>query len=188
MQNMFAAMGSNASMEHVEKKSSACIEVLRGVAHDVAQYFGLNDFHRSHREVSAQGDLQALLVDLAAKSVHSFDSKRRVPPPTAKAPSAKGRRSNRTRRKTGVRDVLLEGMQMLTHKSLFRHWLERTGKDTGVYDGDAEWVGEEQVETDIYTDTAFDNPEGTFTVDVALDTEDGICPNGDPTESDARTM
>lgn len=77
---------------------------------------------------------------------------------------------------------------MLTHKSLFWHWPERTGKDTGVYNGDAEWVGEEQVETDIYTDTTFNNPEGTFTVDVALDTKDGICPNRDPTELDARTM
>ncbi|KAH9858437.1 hypothetical protein C2E23DRAFT_716977 [Lenzites betulinus] len=98
-QNMFAAMGSNASMEHIVDKSSACVEVLRGVAHDVATFFGVNDYHRGHHEVNAQGDLKALLVDLAAARVHTFSSGRHVPPPPTRS---SGQKQTQTKRTTSV--------------------------------------------------------------------------------------
>ncbi|KAI1791172.1 hypothetical protein LXA43DRAFT_1142675 [Ganoderma leucocontextum] len=175
LKNMFAAMGSNASIEHIQHKSSACVEVLRDIAHDVSQFFGLNDYRRGHREVSAHGDIMALLVDLGAQNIHTFTSQRHVPPPPSK--------SKRTqKRETGVRDVLQEGMFMLTHRNLYRQWLERSGKGgTGLYDGDAEWHNDSDVDVDvdIYTGTAFDDPNGTLDVDVNLDDDEEACPNGD---------
>ncbi|KAI1790167.1 hypothetical protein LXA43DRAFT_523935 [Ganoderma leucocontextum] len=74
LKNMFAAMGSNASIEHVQQKSSACVEVLRDLAHDVAEFFGVNDFHRGHRTVEAHGDIMALVLDLATHKVYARTS------------------------------------------------------------------------------------------------------------------
>ena len=76
---MFAAQGANTSIEFVQNKSSACVEVLRSLVHDVAAHFGANDYHRRHCEVDYDGDLKALLVDLAEQDVHTLHSNRLVP-------------------------------------------------------------------------------------------------------------
>ncbi|KIM71540.1 hypothetical protein PILCRDRAFT_16981 [Piloderma croceum F 1598] len=151
--NMFAAMGSCASFNHVCDKSSACVEVL----------------------LSIDADIKALCVDLAAQNVHSFTSNRKVPPPppkkTAKVATTKPRR--RKPRKTGVRDVLLDGMVMLSEKGLFEHWMLRTGQGgTDIYGTE---VGE--VSDEITTETAFDDPNGTMEVDTGVDLEfEAECP------------
>ncbi len=171
-QNMFAATGSNASLDYVTTKASAGVEVLRTIAHDVATYFSVSDFHRQHSEVSADGDLKALLLDLQVQRVHEFTPGRHVPPP----PTRGKKRSSKAR--SGVRDTLQLGLQMLTHKHLFEYWKKRSGKGgTGIYDGDSEWVNgsesddrQAEVDDDSPTGgTAFDDPNGALNVDIDSD-------------------
>ena len=38
-------MGSGASIEHVQEKSLACVEVLRMLAHEVLSWFWVRDFN-----------------------------------------------------------------------------------------------------------------------------------------------
>lgn len=172
---MFAAMGSCASINHIQNKSSACVEVLRRLAHEVTEWCGISDHHQRRTQVSIDADIKALCLDLATQTVHTFTSQRKVPPPivkkTSTAMSAKPR--NRKRRTTGVRDVLLEGMVMLTEKSMFEHWLQRTGQGgTDLYAAEPE-----EVSDDFVTDTAFDDPEGRMEVDTGMDPEfEGECP------------
>lgn len=174
---MFAASGSNASMEYVTTKASARVEVLRAVAHDVATYFGVTDPHRQHKEVSVAGDLDALLVDLRAQRVHEFVAGRHIPPPPTRS---RKRRPTNAGRETGVRDVLLIGLQKLTRQRLFEYWKKRSGKGgTGIYDGDAEWATTEAdeggggtAEDDFEAPTggtAFDEPDGVIDIDVGED-------------------
>ncbi len=114
----------------------------------------------------------ALLVDLGAQKIHTSTTQRHVPPPPSK-----GKRPQK--RETGVRDVLQEGVFMLMHRGLYKHWLNRSGKGgTELYDGDTEWENHADIGGDIYTGTAFDDPNGTLAVDVNFD-DDDACPNAD---------
>jgi hypothetical protein len=164
---MFAAMGSCASINHIQNKSSACVEVLCRLAHEVTKWCGISDHHWRCTQVSIDADIKALFLDLATQNVHTFTSQRKVPPPiikkTSTAMSAKPR--NRKRRTTSVRDVLLEGMVMLTEKSMFEHWLQRTGQGgTDLYAAEPE-------------EAAFDDLEGRMEVDTGMDPEfKGECP------------
>ena len=74
---------------------------------------------------------------------------------------------NRKCRTTAVQDVLLEGMVMLTEKSMFEHWLHCTGQGgTDLYAAEPE-----EASDDFVTDTAFDDPEGRMEVDTGMDPE-----------------
>ena len=176
--NIFAATGSNASLEYITTKGSAGVEVLRNLAHSMASYFGVSDFHRRHAEVSAAGDIKALLADLQMQRVHEFTSGRHVPPPPTR--TRKKRRNTVT---SGVRDILLLGLQGLTHKHLFEYWSKRSSKGgTGLYEGDGEWNagGEEGIDDEDGDDigeeaptggTAFDDAHGQLNVDLDEEVE-----------------
>lgn len=153
-------------MDDIQNKSSACVEVLRSLTHDVATYFNVTDFHRSHQEVSIEGDLEALLIDLNEQSIHSYRANRRVPPPHMK--KRKGTQNARKqKRTTGVRDVLTEGLQALTRTKLFEKWRNRTMEDgDGTGDDTADGLDDT-----MDTGYGFDEPEGAMDVDVNEDEE-----------------
>ncbi|KAI0739878.1 hypothetical protein C8Q80DRAFT_1274910 [Daedaleopsis nitida] len=162
--NMFAAMGSSASIEHVQQKSSACVEVLRHLSHEMSTWFGVRDFHRRHKTVDCAADLQALCNDLEVQNVHTFKADRRVPPPPSKQAPKKTPKS-------GVRDILQDGMVALVESNMFEQWLKRTGVGgTDLYSGAAD--GQEgHGEEDSMTGTAFDNPNGTLEVENDVDSD-----------------
>lgn len=153
-------MGSNATITHIQEKSSACVEVLRTLAHQMTAWFGVRDHNRGHSEVSAAADIASLCLDLSIHHVHTLTPGRKIPPVRTR-----GRKSSRT---TAVCDVLLDGMQMLTEKNLFHEWLARSGTGgTDIYSGDSEGDAGE----DLGLGTVFQDPDGSMEVDTTLDPE-----------------
>lgn len=156
MQNIFATLGSNATITHIQEKSSACVEVLRMLAHEMTAWFGIGDHNRGHSDVTAEADLAALCLDLSIHHVYVL-----TPGP---APKTRGKKAART---TAVRDVLLDGMTMLSEQNLYQDWLARTGTaGTDIYSGDADVVNED---LELATGTVFEDPNGTMDVDTTLD-------------------
>jgi hypothetical protein len=168
---MFAALGSCASIEHIQEKSSACVEILRKVAHEISGWFCVRDFNRQHTQVSINSDISALCLDLSVQKLHSFTRHRKIYMP--------GSTSHGSKKKQAVRDILKEGMQMLSEKNMFDHWLERTG--TGgmdLYGADPEGGMTADLEVDdLEVAAGFAEANGSMEVDCALDPElDVECP------------
>ena len=69
---MFAALGSCASIEHIQDKLSACVQILRKFAHEVSGWFHVRDFNQQHTQVSINSDISALCLDLSVQKVHGF--------------------------------------------------------------------------------------------------------------------
>lgn len=154
---MFAALGSCASIGHVQDKSSACVEVLRHLAHEMSSWFGISSFNRRHTEVSIDGDIAALCLDISIQKLHIFTPNRKLSPPTSDSTP-----TTRKSKKSAVHDTLSDGMRMLTEQEMFNRWLRRTesADGTDVEDCDGfEYSGE----------AAFAHPSGRMTVDPAMD-------------------
>lgn len=160
---MFAAMGSCASIAHVQEKSSACVEVLRRLAHEMASWFLVRDFNRKRTEVSINGDITALCLDISVQKIHVLDPHRKVQNTTTQ-------RKNRVKKNSAVRDVLLDGMKMLKEKGMFEHWLKRTGEEgTDLYGSDAEAGMNVETLDDMDVEAPFGDPDGRMEVDPATD-------------------
>ena len=158
---MFAALGSCASISHIQNKCSGSVELLRKWSRDVATYFNVTDPNRRSSTVNAAADIRALIIDLKESQVHTF-----VP----------GRKISQTNPKKGkgLIDVFTEGKEVLEHGA-FRDWKDRTGKvganvfgcnpnywrQQGVVVGDMDDGGEE----------AGGEEEGTAEFDVEADLE-----------------
>lgn len=160
---MFAAMGSCASIEHVQTKSSACVEVLRTMAHEMSSWFQVRDFHRGKKEVSVDGDIAALCLDIAIHRVHIRTSNRWIISSSEQTQTGLGRNKKRKKKKSLVRDVLTEGMQMLTEKHLYKYWLKRSTDPSACETS----VDQDDDELDIAP--AFADPDGQLFVDTAAD-------------------
>jgi len=75
------------------------------------------------------------------------------------------------RKKQAVRDVLKDGLQMLSEKNMFGNWLERMGTGgTDLYGSDTEG-GIMLEEGDFEVDEGFADANGMMVVDCALDPE-----------------
>jgi hypothetical protein len=160
-------MGSCASIEHVQEKSSACVEVLRKLAHKVSSWFRVRDFNRKHTQVSINADITALCLDLSVQKVHTFKRRWKIHIPSPP-------KSHTAKQKTAVRDILLDGMEMLTEKRMYEHWLQRTGADLYGADPKVEMMGEVE---DFDAGPAFANSNGRLEVDPASDPEfEAECP------------
>ena len=155
---MFAALGSCASISHVQEKSSACVEVLRHLAHELSSWFGVSSFNRRHTEVSIDGDIAALCLDISIQKLHVFTSGRKLSSP-ASNPTVT---SKKNKKKSAVHDVLLEGMKMLTEQEMYSRWLKRTESADGI---DVEDYGH----FDYAGEAAFADPNGRMAVDPAMD-------------------
>ena len=156
---MFAAMGSCASIEHVQEKSSACVEILRKFAHEVSDWFRVRDFNRKHTQVSINSDISALCLDLSIQKIHSFTRNRKIYPTGS---------ASRAKKHSAVRDILKEGLQMLSEKSMFDNWLERTATGLGDQFGSDPDVDEvEGFEVEV----GFAEANGSMEVDCAMDPE-----------------
>ncbi|KAF8070439.1 hypothetical protein FPV67DRAFT_1487410 [Lyophyllum atratum] len=169
--NMFAAMGSCASIEHVQTKSSACVEVLRTLSHEVSTWFGVRDFHRGRKEVSIDGDLTALCLDISVHAIHTRTRERHIP--GLKTTSKQS--GSRKKKKSGVYgDVLEDGLENLTEKSMFEHWMARTGSGgTDLYDDEGGYLGDSDLTEGI--NPVFADPDGQLDVDTAMDPEFPEC-------------
>jgi hypothetical protein len=126
-------------------------------------------------EVSVDADISHLCLDIKEQQLHTFQFGRHIPPPRNKS----GRNKQR---KSGVRDILQDGREMLTEGGLFKKWQQR---DTIPNDHDARdpagMVEAEEFidDTDFITDSAFDNPNGALhmDIDVSLDMDfESECP------------
>jgi hypothetical protein len=164
IQNMFAAMGSCASIEYIQEKSSACVELLRSIAHAMSVWVGTRDLNRRHKEVSVRSDIAALCLDLAVQGVH-MASKRTITLLPTQTKEAKNMN------KSAVKDILLEGRKKLVDHGMFDDWMKRTmsgrtGDDEG---GD---TGNEEVDDDL----VFSDPNSQLLVDIALDSDFTECP------------
>lgn len=174
-------MGSCASIAHVQEKSSACVEVLRRLAHEMASWFLVRDFNRQRTEVSINGDISALCLDISVQKIHVLNPRRKVLNTT----TGTTQRKTGGRRDSGVRDVLLDGMKMLMDKDMYGHWLKRTGAEgTDLYGSDAEAGMTEGMDLygleaeagmnversdDMDVEGAFVDPDGRMEVDPAID-------------------
>lgn len=155
---MFAALGSCASIGHVQEKSSACVEVLRHLAHEMSSWFGVSSFNRRHTEVSINGDIEALCLDISIQKLHIFTRNRKLSLPTSDSTTA----TRKSKKKPVVRDVLLEGMKMLTEQDMYNRWFRRTESADGT-------DVEDHSGFDYSGDAAFSDPNGRMTVDPAMD-------------------
>lgn len=158
---MFAAKGSSASVEDVKNKSSACVEILREIAHSTTKFLGVRDHHRGRTEVRVESDIDALCLDLKAAGVHHLTSNRHIPPPkTRSKTNPKNAKKGLT---TGVKDILRDGMLMLGQKNMFAQWKSRSASGgADLYGGDKDALDR---------DTGFDEPEGRLDVDTTADPE-----------------
>ncbi|TFY76948.1 hypothetical protein EWM64_g7063 [Hericium alpestre] len=168
IKNMFAALGSGVTMDYIIKKSSACVEVLRRLSHEMTSYFGVADFHRGRREVNIRGDIHALCLDLATHAIHEQTRERRVPLPATAKPKGRSARYPDPKAHTAVRDVLVDGHAALLEGHLFEHWMKRTGKGgTDIYPDD-----DRQADTATFGEgTGFEDPDGRMDVNTAIDEE-----------------
>jgi hypothetical protein len=119
---MFAALGSCASIFHVQEKSSACVEVLRYLAQEFSTWFGVSSFNCHHTEVSIDADIAALSLDISMQQLHIFTFNHKLTPPASNSTAS----TKKSKRKSVVYDVLLEGMRMLTEQGMYSRWLRRT--------------------------------------------------------------
>ena len=150
---MFAALGSCASIGHVQDKSSACVEVLRHLAHEMSSWFGVSSFNRHHTEVSIDGDIAALCLDISIQKLHNFTPDRKLSLPTST--------TRKSKKNSAVHDNLLEGMRMLMEQGMYNRWFQRMESvdGTDVEDGDGfEYSGE----------AAFADPSGRMMADSAM--------------------
>lgn len=174
-QNVHNAQGSNASVEYVQDKASGNVDVLRSVLQQFADFFGVSDYHRRHREVNADADIAAIRLDLEDHGVHKLTGSRRVPPP-----KSRGKKKTKRSRITAVRDVLMEGMVGLTEGGLFEKWKKRTSEEeaeeieTGNGQGNGQGEDSDEAEDNVRGNEddeqdqgfGFEDEEGTFTFDV----------------------
>ena len=171
---MFAALGSCASIQYIQEKSSACVEVLRKISHNISSWAGSRDLNRRHNEVSIRADIAALCLDLGVQSVHTF-SKRTISLPMEQTRQKKGN----NKKSCAVKDVLLEGRSKLIEHNMFEDWKNRT-MGGGLYE-----------ETDVYgdevdDDMVFGDPSGELAVDTAMDAEFTDCPFSNADVNDGR--
>ncbi|KAJ2911518.1 hypothetical protein MD484_g8897, partial [Candolleomyces efflorescens] len=164
LKNMFAAIGSGSSIQFIQDKSSACVEVLRLFAHQMAEWFGKTDINRRHMEVSIVADIAAIGLDLAENRVHELTVGRFI-----QAPDLAGRKK---RKKVVVCDVITEGMKLLVEKDQFTQWKQRS-LNPEAFDNETDTNNDS-------TSTALDplepvdgfaNPNGILEVDTAEDME-----------------
>jgi hypothetical protein len=161
---MFAAMGSCASIDHVQEKSSACVEVLRKLAYEMSSWFGSRDFNRKRTEVSIDADIAAICLDLSIQKVHSLRPNRKI------QSSTNNTQKKKQERNSPVRDVLLDGMKMLIEKGMYGHWLKRTGAGgTDLYGSDPEVGTTVEMFDEIEVEGMFGDPDGGMEVDPAMD-------------------
>jgi hypothetical protein len=100
---MFAALGSCASIFHVQEKSSACVEVLRYLAQEFSTWFGVSSFNCHHTEVSIDVDIAALSLDISIQKLHNFTSNHKLISPASNSTAV----TKKSKRKSAVHDVLL---------------------------------------------------------------------------------
>ena len=99
---MFAALGSCASIEHIQEKSSACVEILRKFAHKLSGWFHIRDFNQHHTQVSINSNIEALCLDLAIQNVHGFTQNHKID-----IMGPMNSQSGKT--KKAIQDVLMDG-------------------------------------------------------------------------------
>jgi hypothetical protein len=162
-------MGSSASMDYIQTKASAPIEVLRSLAQALSTWFGVGDHNRRHQKVTSDTDIKALCLDLAALKVHLTIPGRHVPPPVLlakrKGPAKNTKNTSHTH---GVRDVLLEGLLSLTQNNMYDKWRARSNP---VGEGDE--AGGDGEEENWHTGTGFDGVNPPMDFDVGMDPELG---------------
>ena len=156
---MFATKGSATSIDYVNNKLLACVEVLWSLSYAVSTYFRLSDHHQGHKEVDIYRDIQALCLDIEVTTIHMFHESCHVPLPITRRKARKVKKGTTT----GVRDILEEGREALLEKGLFKKWKCRTGE---MEEGEAGVAADEPV-----MGSAFKNPNGTLNFNTALDTE-----------------
>ncbi|KAJ3513287.1 hypothetical protein NMY22_g15085 [Coprinellus aureogranulatus] len=163
IKNLFAALGSSASIRYIQTKSSACVEVLRTLAHQMSEWFGGKDTNRQHLEVSVAADIEALCTDIAMHQLHKLTPNRRVQDPQSQTTSRKTPRA--------VVDVLDEGMKMLFVRGMFDQWKNRTAPGSHVESDTL--VGTVEVDENgvVECEGAFEDPDGQIEVDTGLDRE-----------------
>ena len=115
LQNMFAAMGSCASIEYIQEKSSACIELLQRIAHAMSVWVRTCDLNQRHKEVSIKSDIAALCLDLAIQDVHMVSKRMITLIPTQT-------REVKNANKSAVKDILLEGRKKLVDHETDNEW------------------------------------------------------------------
>lgn len=161
---MFAALGSGASIEYIQEKASACVEILWKVAHDMSGWTGSRDLNQRHNEVSICADVAALCLDLAAQHVHIF-SQRTISLPS----TGMKHKKNEGKKSCTVKDVLWEGKKKLVEQGMFEDWKKRT-MAAGLYEEGPELYNEDG------DDMIFGKPNGQLTVDTAMDPDFIECP------------
>ncbi|KAF5334932.1 hypothetical protein D9611_010044 [Ephemerocybe angulata] len=165
--NMFAALGSCASIEYIQEKGSACVEVLRSFSMQMSSWFGRSEFNRGHREVAAAADIAALSCDMVIHQMHETRPNRRITVPAATSRSGKSKPS-----KPAVCDVFYEGWRQLGEKKMFEQWKSRT---LGIITmAEAEKMAEDAALNDQESSEpseGFSDPDGVLDVDTALDEE-----------------
>jgi hypothetical protein len=167
---MFAALGSKASIEDIQKRASATVEVLRKIAHGTTAWLGVRDPHRGKREVDKRTDLLALCSSLKTEGVYELRQRVVPVPKTARKGKATGKTPKRKlwqlpeARLSGVRDAIAIGIRFLDQDGAFEKWKTRTS--AGDYEGEE---GDHAFEGILDRNTGFDAPDGSLPFDAAED-------------------
>jgi hypothetical protein len=87
---MFAALGSKASIEDIQKRASATVEVMRKIAHGTNTWLGVRDPHRGKREVDKRADLLAICSSVKTEELYELRNRVIPPPKSARKSKAAG--------------------------------------------------------------------------------------------------
>ncbi|TFK19262.1 hypothetical protein FA15DRAFT_697632 [Coprinopsis marcescibilis] len=175
--NMFTALGSCASIEYIQEKGSASVEVLRSFVHQIVMWFGATDLNRRHKEVSVSADIAALCEDIIIQGLHTTKPNRTIgAAATSRTPAAL---------RPKVKDVLAEGMRMLGNGCKSNEWKKRAQMETLGFMGLGEDHDSDPVLDLDIIETCFSDPNGAMDVDTALDPEfSSEDPNEDVVDED----
>lgn len=174
-QNMESARSGNTTLERIQERSTATVEVVRKVAFEFSDHYGITDIHCSSNEVVADSDIKALCLDLAKMHVHDAPrgTVRKIPKLKATKKEKKAAKGNgkgkgkKVEEKPGIEDILVKGWRSLKEKGAFASWKRRTMSGDAYAEDDTEEPGET-----LNTGSLFDNPEGgQIEVDVREDPE-----------------
>lgn len=129
------------------RKGSACVEVFRYVAHQVATFFGDPDRARRSKEMSFQHDMRVLVEDMEGQRIHKGFKKHFVPqilkPTSKKQPES------------AIIDVQVTGAEIWM-SGKWRDFITLTTYDRNV--GYPIGYFNDEVDHRLDSETVFDNP------------------------------
>ncbi|KAG8961831.1 hypothetical protein FRC00_011095 [Tulasnella sp. 408] len=165
----YIAEGSGLTVENIKAKGSSCVEALDSISRATAQFFGIRDPYRRHKESKVTKDLQVLVAHLQNNRVHTLKAGREI--------RAQLGKQGKDLMRSGVYDVIALGHESLANGA-WSDFLKETTYDPAL--GYPLEAGEEGDESALpLSDTAFDNQQNPLSYESAEALQDHMSGSGE---------